>query len=459
MGLKLYLPTESSSAFSEWHLQMVWRQQRWFRPLTTNTGASIQVIAPGIWNQNEGPDFLHAHLIIDGQPKRGHVELHLDAKSWVSHGHCRDERYDETILHICLWPPPLQLKTYTHQNKSVPLVILGLFLTLPLHAIAQLVETPHVLSVTPGRYGRCHKTLFSLQSPEKNRRLLEGAALLRLKEKWGRVGCHKSEERQLEAAVGASLGLPKDQDLFLSLYCWLDKEARLLSIEERYALALGVCGFFKRGYRPSAIEEELWGRLKKRWSFVEIGQKQPFFALSSRKNRPFHSPERRLLALASLFSKGFNHCLGSQLRQLWASYLQSGQAKPLIKSLMGMLPEWQPIEGLRGRGALFGSSLRKEIILNAFLPFLYANVVKEGELEPFLSMYRSIDSPHYGILDYLKRRFFGATKQGLLLKQAIYAQGCLQLHRDFCSQYESSCVGCPFVERCLSRADSAQNPH
>ncbi len=88
--------------------------------LTTTDGQLVEVINPGLHNDNAGPDFLHSHLIIDGICWYGHVELHVKAGDWYTHGHEKDSAYESVILHV-IWENNLQICRGT---KKMPTLML-----------------------------------------------------------------------------------------------------------------------------------------------------------------------------------------------------------------------------------------------------------------------------------------------------------------------------------------------
>lgn len=99
---------------------------------------------------------------------------------------------------------------------------------------------------------------------------------------------------------------------------------------------------------------------------------------------------------------------------------------------------------------LLGERLRKEILINAFLPILFEKVLNPGdprEIEAFENFYSSFSASRTGKSQYLQQRFFGDSSKGALLKSADIEQGAYHLHHDFCVHYETSCEGCPFIDR------------
>lgn len=82
-------------------LYFLW-QFRYFdqASLTTANGESIQVLYPGFRNDDSGPDFANARLIINDVEWAGTVEIHTKTSDWLAHRHQRDRAYDNVILHV-----------------------------------------------------------------------------------------------------------------------------------------------------------------------------------------------------------------------------------------------------------------------------------------------------------------------------------------------------------------------
>lgn len=71
--------------------------------LRTRCGRSLRVIHPGVRNRHDGPDFLGASITIDGELRRGDIEVHTRPEDWQRHGHDGDPRYARVVLHVCLY--------------------------------------------------------------------------------------------------------------------------------------------------------------------------------------------------------------------------------------------------------------------------------------------------------------------------------------------------------------------
>jgi hypothetical protein len=82
-------------------LQFIWQHQYFNKDqLCTNKGEHLQILFPGSYNTNQGPDFSNARIIIDSIQLAGTAELHLRTSDWEAHGHTGDEHYKNVILHV-----------------------------------------------------------------------------------------------------------------------------------------------------------------------------------------------------------------------------------------------------------------------------------------------------------------------------------------------------------------------
>jgi Protein of unknown function (DUF2851) len=82
-------------------LQFIWQFQYFNKSeMTTTSGESVQVIFPGQYNINQGPDFSNAKIKIGKTTWAGSVELHIKTADWKKHNHQSDKNYTNVILHV-----------------------------------------------------------------------------------------------------------------------------------------------------------------------------------------------------------------------------------------------------------------------------------------------------------------------------------------------------------------------
>lgn len=82
-------------------LYAVW-MHRWYKsqPLETTSKQTLEILKPGIRNENSGPDFSDARVRIGETLWAGHVEIHVCSSDWELHGHHLDDAYNNVILHV-----------------------------------------------------------------------------------------------------------------------------------------------------------------------------------------------------------------------------------------------------------------------------------------------------------------------------------------------------------------------
>jgi hypothetical protein len=100
-SLNLSAPFRGTGGMTERLLQFIWQFQYFNKgELQSTAGETIQVIFPGTYNTNQGPDFNDAKIKIGKTTWAGNVELHLRSSDWNRHNHQNDKNYNNVILHV-----------------------------------------------------------------------------------------------------------------------------------------------------------------------------------------------------------------------------------------------------------------------------------------------------------------------------------------------------------------------
>lgn len=82
-------------------LHFIWRYQSYtLNGLCTTKGDAIEVIDPGLYNTDSGPDFSNAKVRIGKTIWAGNVEMHIKSSDWFAHSHQTDGAYNNVILHV-----------------------------------------------------------------------------------------------------------------------------------------------------------------------------------------------------------------------------------------------------------------------------------------------------------------------------------------------------------------------
>lgn len=453
--------TENQTAYhilTERHLQAMWLEQKYFKSLTLN-GMQVEVLSPGIWNSEAGPDFLKAHLKIGTEEWRGDIELHLSQEGWYHHGHHTDPNYKQVVLHICYWPTKKEHLTLTCDGKPIPVAFMQPALTIPESRIIKLID----LDLYPYQHfagtGKCSRLLFNDLSQAESARLLRSAAAWRLKEKKDRLDEKISfQPLSFPGGMAMALGYKHNAEAFLIIFEKL-LEQQLTDELSLLAYALGISGFFsphfQKKWDSSAYYQELFQ------CYQTLGSPTQLVFLKLDSIRPANHPVRRLAALVKMLCDRATYTLENTLNFLWSLHWDKkikNKWHSLKTACTELIPSytdsyWERHYTFEGYDqpksiSLIGNDLKQEIIINVCLPFLYADIEErndEKEKEAFFEFYHSISAAKTNKSHYLGYRFFG--NQQITLAKADFQQGAYQIHRDFCIHFEASCQGCPFVER------------
>ncbi len=118
-------------------LQYIWQFQYYNKnELQTTSGETLQIIRPGNYNSNQGPDFSNASIKVGDTTWAGNIELHVQASDWNLHKHTADKNYGNVILHV-VWQEDAELDmpfyTLVLQNR-VPKLLLNRYVALMMTA-------------------------------------------------------------------------------------------------------------------------------------------------------------------------------------------------------------------------------------------------------------------------------------------------------------------------------------
>lgn len=112
--------------FTEHFLHYVWRtKQIQGQNLTTTDGKKLEILHFGQYNEDAGPDFLHAAVRIDDTVWAGHIEMHVLSSDWEKHRHQNDKAYQNVILHVVYFQDKVvnEIPCFTLHNK-IPKVLI-----------------------------------------------------------------------------------------------------------------------------------------------------------------------------------------------------------------------------------------------------------------------------------------------------------------------------------------------
>ena len=369
-------------------------------------------------------DFRHAHLRIDGQEVKGDIELHLSQEGWVHHRHHLDPRYDQVVLHVCLWSPQKELSIQTCNGRDIKQTFLEPFLTIPISRIARLLD----LDLYPYRKfvgsGRCAQALFRHLPESSINTLFSSAAQWRFREKRNYLTEHvQNKELRLSTGMAAALGYKHHTQEFVNLYVWL-KTQTVSSLEDQIALLLGVSGFFQEPYCSRWSQSLAYRDYASRWKAMDH-EKFTHFPLKVHAARPYNHPVRRLVALAYISQDSSLPALFSQFvgtwKGCWEDCVKPSEYRRLSKTLLALFPayqhpywnrhflfEEQPTDQFL---TLMGQDLYL-VLVNTLVPLLQESCSNPQEEQALLQFTHALTLPASGKRKYLVHRFFGDSPQG-----------------------------------------------
>lgn len=427
---------------TERHVQALWLEQKYFKNLYLSTGEKIEILSPGIWNTEAGPDFLKAHLRMSNQDWRGDIEIHLHEEGWKQHGHQDDDRYSNVILHLVFW------ENKNKRDHQFPTAYLENQITIPVAKLVQRID----LELYPYHKfvgaGRCAKTVFNRFSEEETNAFFQSASYWRLGQKQQFLANRFSDENlQLVAGIAMALGYKHNAEAFLELFEVL-LSYRDLPPDELFAIALGCCGFFEKEaitHWQTSLVYQNWRSLW--WGYHDQVLHQTQLRLDH--IRPLNHPVRRLAYLVKLLHDPYMERITATVFDCWREHCE--EPLRLKQRLLDCIPTYQDpywnfhytfeTEPKTKYLSLMGEDLKMAILINTILPLLYAKVENK---EAFQQLYGILPAAKANKSRYLQQRFFGNSSGKNLLKLAQMEQGAYQLHRDYCMHFEASCEGCPF---------------
>lgn len=452
-------PSKTYAFLTERHLQAIWFEQKYLLPLTTLHGEIIQVISPGIWNTAAGPDFLKAHLRIGNREIKGDIEIHLHNEGWYAHGHHLDPRYNEVVLHLVFSHASKPKPIVKMNGESVPSLFLENKLTVGLDQLLKGIDLENYPYKHLAANGYCSQALFK-QLPEKDvQAFFTSAAYWRLEKKAEYLKYRVIEpSMQFSGGMVMALGYKHNAEAFLDLFNYL-LPYRDLSEIELLALAFGCSGFFDGRQSKHWELSEYYQHLKTLW-WERKGDVVHQAHLRLDRIRPLNHPLRRLVYLVKFLQSPHLEQLWQEMLELWLNSALEGIK--LQKILLQAIPVFEDEywnthftfekEPVKKKLSLLGDNVKREMLLNAFLPLLYSYLLEKAEpmlLDKFRLFYQSFHASQTSKTEYLKQRFFANSSKGNVLNKAQIEQGAYQLHKDFCLHFEASCDGCPFVQRYL----------
>jgi hypothetical protein len=448
----------------EHFVQNVWNEQRFFAfELAATDGRSIQVLKPGVWNSDEGPDFVHAEIQIDGKLHTGDVEIHVRSSEWYDHEHHLNPRYNRVVLHVVFWHDDINLRTRVQNGARIPTVELLKRLDAPIGDLFDEREETEAERINCRVTGNRLKIepLKSIFDQLGQERLLEKVDAMRSL----RVGI--DFEQLLYEGIMEALGYAKNRKPFRELAQRVPfSELIGRSDEEIQAVLFGVAGLlpsqsFQR-LRPGEVDDPFIHHLESLWLASEAS-KAPTRMTAEQwrfaKMRPANYPTRRIPAISQLLGACDESLMSVFLPMIEAAATADRRGlqrirRKLLETLMPPSAGYWAEHSHFGKGipqkgaALIGKDRASDIIVNILLPIalVWADDVQSPRLRDAVQrLYDShpkLQANH--ITQQVEAQIF-TTQQPvkLISPSAKTQQGALFIYRNFCSS--QLCDDCPII--------------
>ena len=450
----------------EHFVQTVWNEQRFSDfELKSTDGRSIQVLKPGFWNSDEGPDFVQAELLIDGDLHAGDVEIHINSSGWYNHKHHLDPRYNRVILHVVYLNDDINLRTRLQNGKRIPTLEILNRLDAPIGDLFDERRESRETSTSDCRVTgktlkiECVQSVFDNLGQE---RLLEKADVMR------GVLARVDFEQLLYEGIMEALGYTKNRKPFRELAQRVPLSELLgKSDESIQAILFGVAGLL-----PSQSQQEVeWDeadrkfieRLESIWESTEQRKKPTRMTAEQwhfAKMRPSNYPSRRLPAIAQIISRCQDTLMmdflpliegAATTNQRTLARLRRRLQERLTPAPSGYWEDHSHFgKGIPQPGAaLIGTARAADIIVNILLPItlVWAEYSQSPELteavQRLYDSYPKLQENH--ITQQIEAQIFSQEQPiKLLSPSAKKQQGAIYLHRNFCSS--QLCDLCPIIE-------------
>ena len=460
--------------------------------LYTEDGARLEIISPGRWNVEGGPDHLDAEILLEGAGRiKGDVEIHVSAADWHRHGHDRQEGYKNVCLHVVMWNDSSQSYVRDMANRNIPQLVLSKYVTIPPEEIPGLLDD---LAGYPdaARYvaGPCRTILAKgNRNNEMLERILDHAGDERILSKARRFEDYlgkKSYEQVLYEALMRAMGYKNNALQFSQLASLVPLEdlRRFVPMDAAtegegqtgrhvwiQSMLLGAGGFLsawrnrdREDYDPQtrAYIETLSGLWEEIRLACDYNPKEPKELMQyddwhMSGVRPLNQPPRRIAAISHLLARGLE---GGVFKDLLTAIegARSKKAKAASTLINNIETYFSGLEDefwshylapggkrLKAPAKLIGRERAAAIFINVVLPLLLVYSRRNHDSSLAAVLHEAYKSHRKGSTDsvvgFMTKRVLPERMSGIV-SSARRQQGLHQIFHDFCRRRDISCDKC-----------------
>jgi hypothetical protein len=428
-------------------LHYLWKYSLYYPDrLVDPDGNRIEVLDPGQYNQDSGPDFFNARIRIDGTEWAGNVEIHTRSSHFEAHGHNRDHAFDNVILHIVAESDRRVMNARGEEVLTVKIEFdQSLF-----EKYLELMNNPSVIACQ-GEIGKIDRFYI--------RHWLGALVVERLQEKtlliekiFSNTG--NDWEETFYRVLSRYFGFRVNTEPFEMLASSLPFKIIGKHIDNRFqieALLFGTSGMLEEGLFRNAISDGYYKDLIREYKILAAKYSlQPIhgWLWKFSKLRPVNFPTIRISQLSAMLS-----VTGG----LFSKVVEAGDIRPLRKVFEVSASEYWHDHYIFGKkcrsvSKSAGTIATDILLINAVIPviFIYGKNRDKSDLcERALSFLDEIRAEENTIITDWK-------KTGIEAGTAFESQALIQLKNIYCKKRR--CLDCRIGARLISYGSILKKP-
>lgn len=428
-------------------LHYTWKHKLYpLKELTTNDGQRVEIVDPGLHNRNAGPDFFNAKIRIGSTMWVGNVEIHDKSSDWYQHGHDKDSRYDNVVLHVAA---ELDTEVMKSNGEYVPQLQLSVPDDVLTHydELQKTDEYPPCYKVIPHLSALIiHSWMAALQTE----RLEQKTEAIRKRAEL----CNGSWEDAYFVTLARNYGFGINGEVFeqwaynIPLNAVAHHRDDLFQIE---AIFMGQAGLLELDsipecYQQDALNDGYFAKLRNEYQYLahKFSMKPIDFKLwRFLRLRPQNFPHIRISQLANLYYQQkaglsqliecetldeLKNVLKSQVTPYWETHYTFGSTSPKNEKHLS-----------------YGSI--NLLMINTAIPMLFAygrHTTKEVLCDKAFDFLEQLKAENNHIIRMWQQ-------VGLPVKTAGDSQALIQLKKEYCDKKE--CLRCRFGYEYLRRKE------
>ncbi len=404
--------------------------------LNTTGGEKIEVISPGEFNRDAGPDFFNAKVRIGDTIWAGNVEMHIKSSDWLAHKHDGDRTYDNVILHIVTNDD----KPITNsKGQQIPTITIK---------YPDALEWKLMNLTSSGKWIPCEESFASFDS-FSTRMWLESLMIERLEQKTAQVfdlvnGAQGSWEEAFYQSVARSFGLKANALPFellaksTPLKVLGKHKDNLFQVE---AILFGQSGLLNNIVNPdtytSSLQKE-YKYLQHKFNLSPIdGHLWKFLRM-----RPTAFPTIRIAQFAKLIHKSTS---------LFSKIIEVYDIKEIIKLFQVNTSEYWETHYTFGKESKstkkrIGADTISIIAINTLVPFIFAYGISKSQnnlKDKAIKLLETIKPESNSIIDKF-------TDLGVAAESAYDTQALIHLKSNYCDS--KKCLYCHLGAKLLLKS-------